>query len=129
MLLYINTTDFDSVKFALVTKSSVKEFSKQLAFNENYQTLDLLEKFLSKEGTSLDEVNKIIVCSGPGSFTGIRVGVSMAMAMGFALNIPVTTIPKNKVPSDLIKLISLKLPKTLSMNYGQKPKITKSKKQ
>lgn len=128
MLLYINTTDFDSVKFALITEGSIKEFSKQLAFNENYQTLELLEKFLEKEKATLEGVKKIIVCSGPGSFTGIRVGVSMAMAMGFALNIPVTTIPKNKVPSNLIKLETLKLPKTLSLNYGQKPKITKSKK-
>ncbi len=49
MTLYINTTDFDSVSFALIQPKGVKEFSKQLAFNQNYQTLHWLEKFLKKE--------------------------------------------------------------------------------
>ncbi len=135
MLLYINTTDFDRVQFALIKKGVTKEFSKVLAFNENYKTLDLLEKFLNKQDLKPKQLSKIVVCSGPGSFTGIRVGVSMAMAMGFALNIPVETITKKKVPDDLQKLLSE--PKNLSkaqstkkllLNYGQKPKITKSKK-
>ena len=135
MLLYINTTDFDRVQFALIKKDATKEFSKVLAFNENYKTLELLEKFLKKNKVTPKQLVKIVVCSGPGSFTGIRVGVSMAMAMGFALEIPVETMAKNKVPTDLQKLLTeLKTPtkskttKKLLLNYGQKPKITKSKK-
>lgn len=136
MLLYINTTDFGKVQFALINKEITKEFSKILGFNENYKTLDLLEKFLNKQNVKPKQLLKIVVCSGPGSFTGIRVGVSMAMAMGFALGIPVQTIAKNKVPTDLKKLLNetktLAKPwsrKNLLLNYGQKPKITKSKKE
>ncbi len=135
MLLYINTTDFDRVQFALIKKDATKEFSKVLAFNENYKTLELLEKFLKKNKATPKQLVKIVVCSGPGSFTGIRVGVSMAMAMGFALGIPVETMAKKKVPTDLEKLLNKpkNLPearptKKLLLNYGQKPKITKSKK-
>ena len=135
MLLYINTTDFDRVQFALIKKDVTKAFSKVLAFNENYKTLELLEKFLKKNKVTPKQLVKIVVCSGPGSFTGIRVGVSMAMAMGFALEIPVETVAKKKVPEDLQKLLTeLKTPnkskttKKLLLNYGQKPKITKSKK-
>ncbi len=71
MLLYINTTDFDRVQFALIKKDATKEFSKVLAFNENYKTLELLEKFLKKNKVTPKQLVKIIVCSGPGSFTGI----------------------------------------------------------
>lgn len=135
MLLYINTTDFDRVQFALIKKGIIKEFSKVLAFNENYKTLELLEKFLKKNIVTPKQLVKIVVCSGPGSFTGIRVGVSMAMAMGFALGIPVETIVKKKIPTDLQKLLiepktstKSKTTKKLLLNYGQQPKITKSKK-
>lgn len=132
MTLYINTTNFESVHFALINKDSVIEFFKQLKFNENYQTLELLEAFLKKQKTTIKQIKQIVVCSGPGSFTGIRVGVSMAMAMGFALDIPVITIPKSKVPQDLSKLQSSQGKQgslnKLRINYGQKPKITKSKK-
>lgn len=135
MLLYINTTDFDRVQFALIKKDATKEFSKVLAFNENYKTLELLEKFLKKNKVTPKQLVKIIVCSGPGSFTGIRVGVSMSMAMAFALGIPVETIAKKKIPTDLQKLLmesktppKARTTKKLLLNYGQKPKITKSKK-
>lgn len=34
------------------------------------------------------DLKKIIVCTGPGSFTGLRVGMSFAKAFAYALNIP-----------------------------------------
>ena len=131
MTLFINTTDFDSVKFALITSNWIKEFSKQLAFNQNYQTLEWLEKFLKKEKVVMKQIKKIVVCSGPGSFTGVRVGVSLSTAIGFAQDIPVVVIPKNKIPVDLKELLkntSKTKPTKLLLNYGQKPNITLSKK-
>ncbi|MFH1536127.1 MAG: hypothetical protein ABIC96_03620 [Patescibacteria group bacterium] len=41
----------------------------------------------------------IEVETGPGSFTGLRVGVSVANALGFALNIPVNG---KKMETDLV---------------------------
>ena len=35
------------------------------------------------------EINKIFVVNGPGSFTGIRVGLTVAKVMGYSFNIPV----------------------------------------
>lgn len=127
MTLYINTSDFDSVEFVIINKQ-VKSFKKTLAFNENFRTLELLEKFLKNQKVSLKKIDKIIVCSGPGSFTGIRVGIAMAQALSFALQIPLTAIPKDKLPKDLAKLPEIKLPKKLVINYGQQPHITKQKK-
>jgi len=40
----------------------------------------------------LDSLDRIAVTIGPGSFTGIRVGVAMARAMGLALEIPVVGV-------------------------------------
>lgn len=128
MILFINTSDFNNLQLALTDKDSVKEFTTAVAFNENFKTNALLEKFMKKHKTTWKQISKVVVCSGPGSFTGIRVGVSLAQALGFALHIPVVAIPKNKVPKDLTKLSTLRSPKHLTLHYGQKPNITKSKK-
>ncbi len=38
------------------------------------------------------DINKIIVVDGPGSFTGIRVGLTIAKVFAWSLNIPISTI-------------------------------------
>lgn len=46
------------------------------------------------ENTNLEakDINKIIVVDGPGSFTGIRIGITIAKVYAWSLNIPITTI-------------------------------------
>lgn len=127
MLLFINTSDFNNLTLVLQDGAVVRLFVKSIAFNENYKTNEFLQRFLQESKVSPKQLTKIIVCSGPGSFTGIRVGVSLAQALGFALNIPVIAIPKNKVPEDVRKLEKIRGGKSLSLNYGQKPNITKAK--
>lgn len=128
MTLFIDTTDFHHLNFALVSDDVVSTFTREVAFNENFKTNEYLQQFLKKQKVAIENIKKIVVCSGPGSFTGIRVGVSMAQALGFALNIPVRAITKNKIPHDLRKLESLKATHALTLHYGQKPNITKPKK-
>lgn len=38
------------------------------------------------------EVNAIVVCTGPGSFTGLRIGIACAKGMAVALKIPVVGV-------------------------------------
>lgn len=128
MLLFIDTSGFNNIELAIIVGANVYRLNRTLAFNENYKSLDVLQKFLAHHKIELKQLNRIVVCSGPGSFTGIRVGVSLAQALGYALNISVQAVPKNKVPKDLRKLAQLKLPAKLSLHYGSKPNITKTKK-
>lgn len=43
------------------------------------------------------DLNKIFVVNGPGSFTGIRVGLTVAKTMAWALNIPIVPISSLEV--------------------------------
>ncbi|MEL6202923.1 MAG: tRNA (adenosine(37)-N6)-threonylcarbamoyltransferase complex dimerization subunit type 1 TsaB [Pseudomonadota bacterium] len=54
--------------------------------------LGIVEEALGAAGAALDDLTKVIVTVGPGSFTGIRVGVSAARGYGIALGIPVDGI-------------------------------------
>ncbi|MBA8877342.1 tRNA (adenosine(37)-N6)-threonylcarbamoyltransferase complex dimerization subunit type 1 TsaB [Phyllobacterium myrsinacearum] len=51
-----------------------------------------IEQTLDEAGVSISAIGKIAVSVGPGSFTGVRVGVSTARGFGLALKCPVVGI-------------------------------------
>lgn len=55
--------------------------------------LPLFDKLLKKHSLKISDITNIVVNTGPGSFTGIRVGISIANALSFTLNIPVNKKP------------------------------------
>jgi tRNA threonylcarbamoyladenosine biosynthesis protein TsaB len=54
--------------------------------------LPLLKDLLNEAGLTWKGLTQIIVTVGPGVFTGIRIGISVARALKLALNIPVTGV-------------------------------------
>lgn len=53
---------------------------------------DLVENLLSFGGFTLTDVDAVAVTIGPGYFTGVRVGLSYALALAFALEVPIVPI-------------------------------------
>ena len=52
-----------------------------------------IEEVLKETGTEASKLDAIAVSKGPGSYTGLRIGVSAAKGLCFALNIPLISIP------------------------------------
>jgi len=50
------------------------------------------EMFEAGGGTRLNEVNAVAVVAGPGSYTGLRVGMATAKGLCYALNIPLVSL-------------------------------------
>ena len=44
-------------------------------------------------GGDREAITGIVVVQGPGSFTGLRIGIATAQSLGFALGVPVTGVP------------------------------------
>lgn len=53
----------------------------------------LIEKLLSEQKLSPKDLNAIAISSGPGSYTGLRIGTSAAKGICFALNKPLISVP------------------------------------
>lgn len=51
--------------------------------------IPLFSRLLKKHSLKMSDITNIEVNTGPGSFTGIRVGISIANALSFALQIPI----------------------------------------
>ncbi len=87
-LLYIDT----SGKTATVALSSA---DKPVAVRQHDDAREqaallsgMIEEVLAMSAITLDQVSAICVCAGPGSYTGLRVGLSTAKGLAYALDKP-----------------------------------------
>jgi len=55
--------------------------------------LPMIQSLLRRAGASLDDVSGIVLSDGPGSFTGLRVGASVAKALVHARSLPLWVAP------------------------------------
>ena len=54
--------------------------------------LDDVHGLLGRAGMQLGDVELIVAGTGPGTFTGLRIGLATARALGFALGVPVAGV-------------------------------------
>ena len=57
--------------------------------NHTAELLPTIKRLLSQAGTTKQELAAVFACTGPGMYTGLRVGVSTAQGLGYALKLPV----------------------------------------
>jgi len=89
--LYIDT-HFVNLVIGLFKNDSIAEKQILESNKHSENTINLIEKVLSNNNIKVDDLSEIIVVNGPGSFTGVRIGVVIAKIMGFSKNIKVKTI-------------------------------------
>lgn len=89
MILHINTQDKNLISVTLrQEKKEVATLSEENQYGSQV-LLPLINKILENNKLTFKDLTAIEVNTGPGSFVGLRVGVSVANALGFSLNIPV----------------------------------------
>ncbi|MEK7497902.1 MAG: tRNA (adenosine(37)-N6)-threonylcarbamoyltransferase complex dimerization subunit type 1 TsaB [Patescibacteria group bacterium] len=85
MKLYIDTSDREKI----IVGVDGEMFTDKSTERASQRLLVFIDEVLEKKKKKLNNITEIEVNTGPGSFTGLRVGVSVANALGWALKVPV----------------------------------------
>ncbi len=72
---------------------AVKELNNDGTLNHLENLIPMVDSLLKSEGIGIDEIEKVAVSVGPGSFTGIRIGVTTARSLCQNLGIPGIPVP------------------------------------
>ena len=96
MRLAIDTSTNTASLALAEDREVVAELTWHCERNHSTQLLPSLANLLNQAGVSLQSVSGIIVARGPGSFNGLRVGVSTAKGLAFSLGIPIVGISSLK---------------------------------
>lgn len=93
--LFIDTSSF-SLTVALIIDNKVYRRDIESVNEHSKYALTELNALLTEQKVDCKQIDKIMVINGPGSFTGLRIGVTIAKTMGWSLN-------KNVIPVSSLK--------------------------
>ncbi len=92
MVLGIDTATLACSAAVISEDMVLGEYSLQVKKTHSERLLPLINSLLHDAGLTPKDLTGVAVSSGPGSFTGLRIGVSTARALGQALGIPLAGI-------------------------------------
>ena len=98
--LFIDTSSVD-VSIAILNDDKILyKIVKSIPNKHSVYTVDFINEALIKCNVGAKDIKKIMVVNGPGSFTGLRIGVTIAKVYGYLCNIEV-------IPVSSLKMLSL----------------------
>ncbi|WP_277679375.1 tRNA (adenosine(37)-N6)-threonylcarbamoyltransferase complex dimerization subunit type 1 TsaB [Gracilibacillus dipsosauri] len=91
-ILAIDTSN--QVMGVAIWKDSVlkAEYTTNIKRNHSIGLMPAIDHIMKEADIFPKELDRIVVAKGPGSYTGVRIGVSIAKTMAWTLNIPIVSI-------------------------------------
>jgi tRNA threonylcarbamoyladenosine biosynthesis protein TsaB len=92
LILGIDTTTLACSVALLQHDTVLSEATLNIKKTHSERLMPLLDSLLTESGIERDALEAIAVAAGPGSFTGLRIGVSTARALAQGLSIPAVPV-------------------------------------
>ena len=70
----------------------IGEFSINTALTHSQTLMPMVDELLNNTGLSVNDINAVAVNAGPGSFTGVRIGVAAVKGIAFPKNLPCVSV-------------------------------------
>ncbi|HEY9195706.1 MAG TPA: tRNA (adenosine(37)-N6)-threonylcarbamoyltransferase complex dimerization subunit type 1 TsaB, partial [Mucilaginibacter sp.] len=92
LILQIETAT-TSCSVALAADGKVLDFKQVNERNKHAEVITLfIDELIKSNGFTYDDIDAVAVSGGPGSYTGLRIGVSTAKGLCFALDKPLIAV-------------------------------------
>src|SRR5690554_2087848 len=97
MILGIDTSN-SPLAVALVKDDAVLiEETHNLKINHSLTAMPAVEEIMKKAKVVPGDLTRIVAAEGPGSYTGVRIGLTIAKTLAWSLKIPLVTVSSLKV--------------------------------
>lgn len=98
-ILFIDTSGTD-VSISIINDNNViVNINDEVPNSHSIYTVNFIDKALKEAKLSADDIDKILVVTGPGSFTGVRIGVTIAKVYAYLRKIEVISVSSLKMLS------------------------------
>lgn len=91
-ILAIDTSTIHSSCSVMEDNNIVGDFSINQSMSHNEILLVMVDEVLKKLNIDIEDIDLFVAVTGPGSFTGIRIGVTVVKALAMALNKPIVAV-------------------------------------
>ena len=130
MLILTIKSDAPEANLGLYDNSTLLKQENWLADRNLADTIHLkIEALLKSIGKDWSDISGLVCFEGPGSFTGLRIGLSVGNALAYGLSAPIVgSRGKDWVEMGIKKLLAGKNDQLVMPHYGSEPHITPPKK-
>lgn len=90
--LFIDTSVFIPTISIVKDDKILFEYHEEIKNDMSSKILPIIDNALENTNLQLNSIDKIFVVNGPGSFTGVRIGVTIAKTLGWALKKDIITL-------------------------------------
>ncbi len=104
MLILNIDTALDTGSFCISSHTEVLSFGLNQTRNDQAGWLHhAIQQGLERKHLSLKDIEAVAVSNGPGSYTGLRVGLATAKGLSYALNIPLICVSTLQIMAHAVK--------------------------
>ncbi|MFC0472417.1 tRNA (adenosine(37)-N6)-threonylcarbamoyltransferase complex dimerization subunit type 1 TsaB [Halalkalibacter kiskunsagensis] len=87
--LAIDTSSFVMGIAVTEGEKTLGEITTNIKKNHSIRIMPAIDNLMKEVGVKPKELDRIVVANGPGSYTGVRIGVTTAKTLAWSLSIPV----------------------------------------
>lgn len=91
-ILSLDTSSKNAIIVITQNEEKIIELNNEEEKTHSQKLMPMIDEAFQKSKLSLDDIGLIICCLGPGSFTGVRIGIATAKAFADSKNIPVVGV-------------------------------------
>ena len=118
-ILGIDTSSNASSVAVIEDNKLICEYTVNTKTTHSQKLMPMIENMLSMSEVNIKDIDAIAICIGPGSFTGLRIGMATAKAIAHVNNLPIIGVNSLEILASNMNLCDKKICSILDAQRNQ----------